>query len=107
MGRTIADVIQRITRNTNYPTVFFADSVTVGATEVQVLAINRSGWITIKAATDNADEITIGTSGVTDGDGYVLQPDEEVTVEHNKLSDIYAISGTADQEIHIIGSYKD
>ena len=107
MGRLIDNVLQWIGRNTSYTTVFFADAVAIGDTRVQVYNVDRAGWITIKAATDNADEITIGTSAVADGDGYVLQPDEEVTIEHNKLSDIYAISGTAAQEISIIGSYKD
>jgi hypothetical protein len=104
----IPDSSQRIARNTSYPTVFFADTVTVGTTITQVYNVNKSGWITIKAHADNAASVTVGTSAITASDGYVLAAGEEVTIEHNKLSDIYAIHGDqSDIYVHIIGSYQD
>ena len=104
----IPDSSQRIARNTSYPTVFFAETVTVGTSITQVYNVNKSGWITIKAHTSNSAGVTIGTSAITASDGYVLAAGEEVTIEHNKLSDIYVITGDqGDHYIHIIGSYQD
>jgi len=103
---TAIDEADSVNYNTKYPDTFFGEKVVVGVTAVKVKDVAKPGYITIKSATDNADEITIGGSGVTDGVGYVLQPDEEITVEHDSLNEIYAISGTATQEVHVIGSYK-
>ncbi len=92
--------------NTSYPDTFYADSITIGATEVQLTTAAKSGWMTVKSATTNTDEITVGATGLSDGDGFVLQTDDEILIETADLSKIYAISGTASQEVHIIGSYK-
>jgi len=107
MGTSL-DPQQRIVKNTAYPTVLFADKITVGTTATQLYNVAKSGWITIKADAENSAEVTIGTALVAADDGYVLSADQEVTIEHNKLSDIYAIHGDQSTNyVYIIGSYKD
>lgn len=104
----IEDFGKRTARNTSYPTVLFADKITVGTTATQLYNVNKSGWITIKADADNAADVTIGNALVAADDGYALSADQEVTIEHNKLSDIYAIHGDqSDIYVYIIGSYQD
>jgi len=114
---TVHDSQQRIVRNTAYPTVAFADSFIVHEYPTQAYNANKPGWITLKADADNTVIITVGTYLVASDDGYVLEADQEVTIEHNKLSDIYCIIptppklppgwGDPDPIIHIIGSYQD
>lgn len=87
------------------PSSMGAFQETVGISAVQLTTLATQTGVTIKADDDNTDSIYLGnSSGVTTSTGYRLKPGQQVFLSSTNANIVWAISGTASQKIHVIGS---
>lgn len=71
-----------------------------GANEQIVVASNpASNGVLVKAPIANTGTIYIGGSGVTTGNGYPLDPGENITIEIDNANKIYAIASVDNQTV--------
>lgn len=57
----------------------------------------------LKAATDNTDLIYLGSSGVTNANGYALWPGDTLEIEVSNLDVLFGIVGSGTQKLHYFG----
>jgi len=81
---------------------FNVEVVEVGTTEVQISTVTEAYEVLIKADDDNTDDIYIGKSGVTVGNGFRLKAGQGITLKVRDPSKIYAISATDGQKIYVL-----
>lgn len=71
-------------------------ATTTAAVRLPAFAITTQ--VTIHALKTNTNEVTLGNAGVTQGVGYVLDPDDSITLPIQNLNMLYLIgAGTADK----------
>jgi hypothetical protein len=72
---------------------------TIGISAVQLANNACTRGVIVKAMNTNSVAVYLGNAAVTTGTGYELGPGESVTIPISNSDLIYAISGTASQNI--------
>jgi hypothetical protein len=89
-----------------YPVKLFSKTIIVRTERMPVFEEGGAGWITIRAYSRNTDVIVIGNPDIDPRNGFNLYKNESITIEHNRLSEIYVVSPVEGQICSIIGNFK-
>jgi hypothetical protein len=90
--------------NTAYQDTPFNAQVAVTTGAAVITANAEKGWITLTVGA--GDTVYIGVSGVTTGNGYILNAaNPTTTVSSDNLSEWYVIGAAGGETLYVIGAY--
>jgi hypothetical protein len=101
--------LEDIEENTDYPDTMFGGSVNIAVASIRERVFNmaRAGYIYVRAAPGNAQDVYVAGVGVTVGNGELLEAGDRVQYEVDDLSKIYVISVASGQIVYYSGTYKN